>query len=115
MAPRLWAYELRNSVLMGVRRQRITTTDAKEFLQSLPDLRIWLTDPVSYDDVFMLAERYALTFYDASYLDVALREGAVLASLDNALRNAAVKAGVALFEPRAPETEELPPASDASE
>ena len=73
LAPRLWAYELRNTVLMGVRRQRITTIDAQEFLQLLPDSRIRLTDPVYYDEVFVLAERYGLTFYDASYLDLAIR------------------------------------------
>ena len=98
-APRLWAYELRNTVLVGVRRQRITIKDAREFLQSLRDLRIRLIDPLSYDGVFDLAERYGLTFYDASYLELALREGASLASLDDALRRAATKAGAVLFEP----------------
>src|SRR5690242_15684484 len=85
VAPRLIAYELRNSVLMGVRRGRITSKTAQEFLQSLRDLRIRLTDPVSYDDVFDLAERHVLTVYDAAYLDLALREGLPLASLDAAL------------------------------
>jgi predicted nucleic acid-binding protein len=32
-APRLWAYEVRNSVLMGMRRGRIGDADAKEFLK----------------------------------------------------------------------------------
>ena len=45
-----------------------------------------------------LRERHALTFYDAAYLDLAIREGSGLASLDDALRKAAVKAGVVLFE-----------------
>ena len=49
--------------------------------------------------VFSLADRNGLTVYDASYLDLALRESLPLASLDNALRKAAVKAGVVLFEP----------------
>lgn len=29
VAPQLWAYEVRNSVLMGVRRGRITKSDSK--------------------------------------------------------------------------------------
>jgi predicted nucleic acid-binding protein len=99
VAPRLIAYELRNSVLMGVRRGRITSKAAREFLQSLRDLRIRLTDPVSYDDVFDLAERHALTVYDAAYLDLALREGLPLASLDAALLRAAAASGVAAFKP----------------
>jgi len=106
LAPRLWAYELRNSILMGLRRGRIGKGDAAEFLSSLRDLNIHLTDPVSYEDVFKLGELYGLTFYDAAYLDLAIREGAPLASLDDALRKAAVKAGVVLFEPPKAETNE---------
>src|SRR5262245_491281 len=99
-APRLWAYEVRNSVLMGVRRGRISETHAAAFLRSIHDLDFHLTDPVSYDEVFQLGKTYTLAFYDAAYLDLAMREGAVLASLDDALCKAAVKAGVVLFEPR---------------
>ena len=97
-APRLWAYEVRNSVLMGLRRDRISKTDADEFLSSLADLSIHLTDPVSYDALFALAQLNGLTVYDAAYLDLAIREGSQLASLDDALRKAAVKTGVVLFE-----------------
>jgi predicted nucleic acid-binding protein len=98
-APRLWAYEIRNTVLMGIRRKRITKADADGFLESLRDLPIRLRDPQSYDDVFALADRHGLTVYDAAYLDLALREGLPLASLDKAMRNAALQSGVALFEP----------------
>ena len=83
---------------MGMRRGRIGEADAEEFLSSLADLNIRLSDPVSYDDVFKLAERHSLTVYDAAYLDLALREGSQLASLDDAMCKAAVKAGIRLFE-----------------
>lgn len=96
-APRLWAYEIRNSVLMGLRRGRISKADAEEFLSSLADLNIQLSDPVSYDAVFAMAQLNGLTVYDAAYLDLAIREGSDLATLDDALRKAAVKSGVALF------------------
>ena len=98
VAPRLWAYEIRNSVLTGLRRGRISKTDAEGFLDSLDDLNIRLTDPISYDAVFALAEANGLTVYDAAYLDLAIREGAHLASLDDALCRAAVKAGISLYE-----------------
>jgi predicted nucleic acid-binding protein len=99
VAPRLWAYEVRNSVLMGLRRKRITHADAQDFFESIKGLPIRLSDPVSYDGVFRLADRYGLTVYDAAYLDLALREGLPLASLDNALCRAAGNTGVALFQP----------------
>jgi len=99
VAPRLWAYEVRNSVLMGLRRKRITRADAQDFLESIKGLPIRLADPVSYDGVFRLADRHGLTVYDAAYLDLALREGLPLASLDNALCKAAVNSRVAMFQP----------------
>src|SRR5271165_6936091 len=61
LAPRLWAYEVRNSVLVGLRRKRITHADALEFLESLKALPIRLVDTVSYDAVFGLANRHGLT------------------------------------------------------
>jgi predicted nucleic acid-binding protein len=98
-APRLWAYEVRNSVLMGLRRRRITKTDAQDFLDSIKALPIRLTDPLSYDRVFELAESHGLTVYDAAYLDLAMREGLPLASLDAALLRAAGRSGIAVFQP----------------
>ena len=98
-APRLWAYEVRNSVLMGLRRKRITSADAQEFFESINVLPIRSADPVSYDGVFSLADRHGLTVYDAAYLNLALREGLPLASLDRALCRAAGNSGVVLFQP----------------
>lgn len=98
VAPRLWAYEVRNSVLLGLRRGRIIKSDAEDFLGSLADLNIQLVDSASYDSVFHLAERTGLTVYDATYLDLASSEGSKLASLDSDLRKAATKSGVELFD-----------------
>lgn len=97
-APRLWAYEVYNSILMGLRRGRISRADAEGFLHSLADLNIHLADPVTYDAIFKLAELNGLTVYDAAYLDLAIRERVRLASLDGALRKAAMKSGVILFD-----------------
>jgi predicted nucleic acid-binding protein len=97
-APRLWAYEIRNAVLMGLRRGRIDRADAEGFLESLADLNIHLFDPVWYDALINLAEVNSLTVYDAAYLDLAIREGSQLASLDTDLQKAAVKSGVVLFD-----------------
>jgi len=99
VAPSLWAYEVRNSVLMGLRRKRITYADALEFLESIEALPIRLTDPASFDGVFSLADRHGLTVYDAAYLDLAIRERLPLASLDNALCKAALQSNVSLFQP----------------
>ena len=46
-----------------------------------------------------LADTEALTFYDAVYLELAIRRGLVLATSDRALRQAAARRGVALAPP----------------
>lgn len=99
IAPRLWAYEIHNCVLAGLRRNRITRNDAQDFLHSIEALRIKLFDPPSHEMIFALAERHTLTFYDAAYLDLAIRKGLPLASLDYELCKAAVQSGVPLFTP----------------
>lgn len=47
-----------------------------------------------------LARRYKLSCYDAAYLELALRAGLPLATLDADLEKAAKKAGVKRFEAR---------------
>lgn len=98
VAPALWAYEIRNAILMGVKRGRITKDAARKLLVFLNDLDVQLIDPPSHDVVFGLADRHGLTVYDAAYLDLALRENLPLASLDQALLQAAGNCGVAVFE-----------------
>jgi predicted nucleic acid-binding protein len=50
-------------------------------------------------DTLQLSRRYRLSSYDASYLELALRSGAPIATLDDDLRRAAAKAGVKIFKP----------------
>lgn len=99
VAPRLWAYEIRNSVLMGLRRGRISKPDCEQLLSSLNELNVRLSEPASYDEVFSLAQEHGLTVYDAAYLNVAMQEGLPLASLDRQLVRASEAAGVELFQP----------------
>jgi predicted nucleic acid-binding protein len=47
--------------------------------------------------VVPLAREHKLSAYDAAYLDLAIREGAPLATLDNGLRKAAKAAGVRIY------------------
>ena len=46
--------------------------------------------------ILPLARTYHLSAYDAAYLELAIREGLPLATLDDNLRRAAAGAGVAL-------------------
>jgi predicted nucleic acid-binding protein len=51
----------------------------------------------SVSNVLPLGRQYGLSAYDAAYLDVAMRNGAPLATLDGGLRKAGRKAGVEIF------------------
>src|SRR5205823_500478 len=99
VAPRLWAYEIRNSVLMGMRRGRISKPESEQFLLSLNELNVRLTEPTSYDELFSLAQEHGLTVYDAAYLELAIHERLPLASLDRQLVRAAEAIRVELFQP----------------
>jgi predicted nucleic acid-binding protein len=49
--------------------------------------------------VLALARQERLTAYDAAYLELAMREGLPIATLDQEIRDAAARVGVPLFEP----------------
>ena len=95
-APALWWYELRNVLLTGERRGRLTERRVHEFLRELAAIDLTLDHSPDEAAVMALARRHRLTVYDAAYLELALREGAPLATLDRALAGAARAEGVAL-------------------
>jgi predicted nucleic acid-binding protein len=49
-------------------------------------------------NVLPLAREYDLSAYDAAYLDVAVRQGAPLATLDRILETAGRSAGIKIFK-----------------
>ena len=55
------------------------------------------TDANAWGGTMRLAARHGLTVYDAAYLELALRRGLALATLDRELRAAAQTEGVVLL------------------
>jgi predicted nucleic acid-binding protein len=102
IVPAHWALEVANALLIAVRRKRISPLDADQFLQDLEFLPIRI-DTTTKSQVrtgaFPLAEQYGLTVYDAAYLELAIRQGLPLATLDDDLRKAAGVAGTLLIWP----------------
>ena len=99
VVPDLWPHEVGNGLLMAQKRGRLTTAQRMAFIEALLQLPIELAAPgmrAVLDTQTALAERYALTAYDAAYLDLALRSGLPLATQDKAMKSAATKAGVAI-------------------
>ncbi len=98
VAPALWYYELMNMLLVAERRKRLTTNaagDARRFLDRLP-LTVDALDSVSRESVYAIARTHGLSFYDATYLELAYRIDAPLITADKALRKATQKIKVKL-------------------
>ena len=97
--PAIWWFEIRNVVVLGERVGRATQEQTREFLELLSQLPIALDGLPDEQRVFDLAREHCLTFYDASYLELAQREGIGLATLDKELVKAARLEGVPLIIP----------------
>ena len=97
LAPSILWYELRNVLVVSERRGRISEQKSAAFLALLAELPIELTEPPSEGGVLELARRQGLSVYDASYLELAVRSGAPLATLDTGLERAALRAGAEVF------------------
>lgn len=105
LVPSLWHTEIANALLVAERRQVITEARIIDYLNRLSGLPI-ITDDVTVlsrrDLVMALAREYKLTAYDATYLDLTLRNGAILATFDNKLAEAMRNAGGKVFGDSSP-------------
>jgi predicted nucleic acid-binding protein len=99
--PGLWHLEVVNALLVAERRHVIESNASDLFLARLSGLPI-NTDgdvgPEQQPRLIALARAYGLSSYDATYLDLAHRLGATLASFDRKLNQAAAELGVPLFD-----------------
>jgi predicted nucleic acid-binding protein len=89
LVPSFRALEVLNTLLVGERRGRITAADARSFIEKLRLLK-----PMFDHAARRFAGIIHLTPYDAIYVDLALRIGCPLATLDRPQRDAATALGV---------------------
>src|ERR1700712_271621 len=97
VAPGLLPLEVANVLLLAERRGRITLAERTQALAILAELPIHIderTAVLAFSATSALAAGRNLTVYDACYLELALRLGLPLASLDKYLCHAALAAGV---------------------
>jgi predicted nucleic acid-binding protein len=100
IVPTLWHIEVANALLVGERRRIITEAQVIDYLNRLSCLPIKSDDtqPARHRESMMaLARQYTLSAYDATYLELALRNNAVLATFDNKLIEAMNRAGGKIF------------------
>ena len=98
VVPGIWWYELRNALVVNERRGRLGAADSRSTLADLREMRITIDH--EHDEALLLdlSRQHELSVYDAAYLEVALRLGLPLASLDQRLCEAASACDIALLE-----------------
>lgn len=100
VAASLWPLEIVNGLLTAERRKRIDPAASGRFTRLLLSLPI-VIDPVARRRVFdvtnALARKHTLSSYDAAYLELAMRLGVPLATLDGPLKAAAKREGIEAF------------------
>ncbi len=88
--PALFWYELGNALLMAERHERMDAHTGLTALSSFVNLPIVThqdSDIATLNRIIALAQETGLTFYDATYLELALRYEAPLKSFDTHLVN----------------------------
>ncbi len=100
VAPLIWPFEVANAVLVGERRQRWSRAEVAGFFELLAALPIEIESDggstLALGPVLTLAREHRLSVYDASYLELAMRQGLPLATLDRRLQETATRLGVSL-------------------
>jgi predicted nucleic acid-binding protein len=102
VVPAFWPLEVTNVLLMAERRKRSNHSRATKWLRYLSALPIAIdpgTPARAFDPIMNLARTHKLTTYDGAYLELAVRRGLPLATLDDALKKAAKAVGVPIYTP----------------
>jgi predicted nucleic acid-binding protein len=101
IVPAIWPLEVVNVLLVAERRQRLHEADSVRFISLLSQLpividRTWPERMMK--DLLALGREYSLSSYDAAYLELAMRQGLPLASLDSKLLEAAKLVDVPILD-----------------
>ena len=97
IVPQIWSLEAANVVSRAESKRVLNAKESDEFINGLRRLRIRTDQETSnrgLSDVFSIARTHNLSAYDAAYLELALRLGVPLATLDDGLIKAAKRASV---------------------
>jgi len=98
--PALWRLEFPNALLVAERKRRLTRVERLQVLDEASRLKLRVDGTVhDLRQISALADRHALSTYDAAYLELAMRLAAPLITLDKELAASAAAAGVTVHAP----------------
>jgi len=98
--PEIFTLEIANTLLVAERRNRMTSTQTANAINLIKSLPIQIdpqTSVIALGTTLTLAREQELASYDAAYLELAIRLGFPLATLDDRLAKAATRCSVLLL------------------
>jgi len=102
VVPQLWPLEIVNVLAIGERRGRITPAESAQFIGRVEQLPIEVDDHSPRDamkELLTVARANQLSSYDAAYVELALRRGLPLITLDQRLSAVANTLGISTAVP----------------
>lgn len=103
LVPPVFNLEIANVIARAEHLGQLQESASTQFLEILEGLGMEIDvgcQSKTLSTTLNLARRYRLSSYDASYLELTLRRGAILASLDKDLIQALKASGGELFNPK---------------
>ena len=100
VVPSLCALEIPNVIAKLEAKGIVKEVESQRFVTLFAGLNVETditTGVQAFGDILQLARRFKLSAYDAAYLELSLRTGLPLSTLDVELAKAATTAGVAIF------------------
>ena len=100
LVPSHWPIEIANALHTNIRRGRIMREDVDDIVRFLAKFQLTIAAPAPLAEIGPLtkfAATYALTAYDAAYVQIALELGGQLATLDRDMRAIAERLGIPLL------------------
>jgi predicted nucleic acid-binding protein len=100
VVPGVWWLEVSNVIVRAEAQQLLPETQSQKFLDTLRKIPITVdSSPVEqlWEQTLHLARKFHVSAYDAAYLELAIRQNIVLATLDADLARAARQSKTQLF------------------
>mgnify|MGYP000344903169 FL=1 len=100
IVPGVWWLEVSNVIVRAEAQQLLPETQSRKFLDTLRKIPITVdSSPVEqlWEQTLHLARKFHVSAYDAAYLELAIRQNIVLATLDADLARAARQSKTQLF------------------
>ena len=101
VVPAIWPLEVINVLLVAERKRRLCVADSVRFITLLAQLPIMVDRSWPerlMKDLLAIGRSYNLSSYDTAYLELAVRQGIPIATLDQKLLEAAKQIDIPAFE-----------------